>query len=236
MAYDTNKTGCVGCCEQEPRIWHEFMCHVPYTVISLAIGFALASILHVINTAVGAQADPAAISSGYETLFHVFHYLHIVFAVMGTTVTFFRHSRNLVRGILVSLLVPAVFCILSDSVLPMIGGSLLGVDIHLHICFLEPHDAVNMVIFILAGLAVGASVLQHTPSLQFLSYGSHFFHIFCSSLASLFYIVSHGFMDWSHSMGLVFITLFVAVIVPCTLSDVVVPLYCVGRSARKSKE
>ncbi len=236
MAYDGNKTGCIGCCEQEPRIWHEFMCHVPYTVISLAVGFALASILHVIQAAIGVQTDSEVISEGYEMLFHVFHYLHIVFAVMGTTVTFFRYSHKIVRGVLVSLAIPAFFCMLSDSVLPSVAGSVLGIDIHLHVCLFHVHDAINMAIFLLAGLAVGASVLQHTPSLQFLSYGSHFFHIFCSSLASLFYIVSHGFTDWANSMGLVFVSLFIAVIVPCTLSDVVVPLCCVEKSAHKSKE
>lgn len=228
--------GCVGCCGDEPRIWHEFMCHIPYTVVSLAIGFALASILHFIHAAIATQSGHEVATAGYGMLFHVFHYLHIVFAVMGTTVTFFRYSRNVLRGVLVSLFVPAFFCILSDSVLPSIGGAILGVDIHLHICFLHMHDAINMLTFIIAGFAVGVAVLQHTPSLQILSHGSHFFHIFCSALASLFYIVSHGFTDWSHHMGLVFIALFFAVIVPCTLSDVVVPLYFVGKGTRNSKE
>ena len=235
MAQDQQKPGCVGCSGHEPSIWNEFICHIPYTAISLAVGFALASILHVINgVSVATQYDVAM--HGYHTLFHVFHFLHIVFAVTGTTVTFFRYSNRIVFGVLVSLLVPAFFCMLSDSVLPMIAGSILGVSMHLHICIFHLHDAINLFIFMITGLGIGTALLQHSSSLRVFSYGSHFFHIFCSSLASLFYIVSHGFTDWPHHMGLVFISLFIAVIVPCTLSDVVIPLYCVSSRSRKGKE
>jgi len=235
MAYDNNAPDCAGCCAHEPSIWNEFVCHIPYTVVSLAIGFAFASVLHVFGEAVAGQSsDPHVLASGFHDLFHVFHFLHIVFAVTGTTVTFFRYSRRIIFGMCVSLLVPTIFCMVSDSVLPMIAGRILGVDMHLHICLFE--DTLNIVIFMLAGLGVGFALLHNASSLVVFSYGSHFFHIFCSSLASLFYIVSHGFTDWAHSMGLVFVSLFLAVIIPCTLSDVVVPLYCVGTDRSSDKE
>jgi len=43
-------------------------------------------------------------------------------------------------------------------------------------------------------------------------------------LASAFYMVSSGFGDWIDQIGLVFILLIFAVVIPCTLSDVVVPI------------
>jgi len=231
MAQSPHEPGCVGCSDHTPSIWSEFVCHVPYTVISLVIGFVFAGVLHVLQTAfAGVTTATQQAADGYNTLFHVFHFLHIIFAVTGTTVTFFRYSRRVALGVIVSIAVPAIFCMLSDSVLPMAAGVMLGVDMQLHICWMHLHDAINMGIFLLTGLAVGAALLQHAASLRVFSYGSHFFHIFCSALASLFYIVSHGYTNWPHDMGLVFISLFVAVIVPCTLSDVVVPLYCVGAS------
>jgi hypothetical protein len=52
-------------------------------------------------------------------------------------------------------------------------------------------------------------------------------------MASLFYTVANGFDDWYRSMGILFIFLFIAVIIPCTLSDVVVPLYF-ARGGRKN--
>ena len=54
---------------------------------------------------------------------------------------------------------------------------------------------------------------------------SHSVHIFISSLASSFYFVANGFYDWADSIGAVFVVLIIAVLIPCTLSDVVVPAY-----------
>lgn len=53
---------------------------------------------------------------------------------------------------------------------------------------------------------------------------SHFIHIFVSSLAATFYLLAHGFMDWHKDIGFVFIFIIIAVVIPCTLSDVVVPM------------
>ncbi len=57
------------------------------------------------------------------------------------------------------------------------------------------------------------------------SVGSHFGHILISSLASLFYLISEGLSNWYPQMGLLFLFLIVAVVVPCTLADVIVPIF-----------
>ena len=60
---------------------------------------------------------------------------------------------------------------------------------------------------------------------------------FVSSLASTFYLVAHGFAHWHTQIGLVFLSLIVAVVIPCTLSDLVVPMTFAraGRGNEKHK-
>jgi len=43
-------------------------------------------------------------------------------------------------------------------------------------------------------------------------------------MASILYMVSFGFAKWYSQMGLVFILMILAVLIPCTLSDIVVPM------------
>ena len=78
---------------------------------------------------------------------------------------------------------------------------------------------------------------HHSSMLSMFSLGSHIAHILISSLAALFYIVSHGFSNWYPQMGILFLFLVVAIVVPCTLSDVIVPMYLAGvKRLRRTNE
>jgi hypothetical protein len=216
----------------EHSLYDELACHLPYAAFSVAFGFVVLSLLYFIGLN-GMQ--PALMRKGYHVLFHSFHYLHIVYAVIGTMVTFSRFSRNLVRGVILSVVSPAIFCTLSDVVLPALAGEILGVDMKIHICFLSWYDALNVIPLMLVGLVTGIVLRSHKESsLGFFSLGSHFVHILISSLASLFYMVSYGFGEWYQSMGLLFLLLVIAVVVPCTLSDVVIPMYFARAKHKKS--
>lgn len=219
------KKQCDFCDHHSHSVWDELLCHIPYTIFSLAFSFAFVGILNFITLA--SQADSSLqIYRGYHILFHTFHYLHIIVAVTGAMITFFRFSTNIIRGFLVAVLAPTFFCVVSDIMLPSIAGSLLGVNMHMHICFLDPVDAFNLFAFMLAGVICGTALLRHEESLKVFALRSHFLHIFVSCLAALFYTVAHGFDAWYDAMGILFVFLFIAVIIPCTLSDVVVPMYC----------
>lgn len=213
---------CDLCGDHTHSIWSEIICHVPYTGFSIAIGFILLSIIQFIGLGV---SDQTILRQGYHVLFHTFHYVHIVVAVAGAAVMFFRHSRRWIQGILVALLAPTFFCVISDIILPALAGRVLGVTMDVHICFCHWEDALNLFAFMGVGLLSGIALLGNKESLKFFSVFSHFFHILVSSLAALFYMVAHGFDWWYQAMGILFVFLFIAVIVPCTLSDVVVPMY-----------
>lgn len=213
----------------ELTIVHELLCHLPYAIYSVAFSLIILSIYSVFSMSL----DPIFIKKGSKALFHSFHFIHILFAATGTIVTFCRFSKNYVRGLIVGIVSPTFFCILSDAVLPYIGGTILGVQMHFHACFLtEPQRVVP---FLIMGIVNGFVMSRHHESKQGgYSLSSHATHIFISSLASTFYLISHGFTNWYVSIGNVFVLLIIAVVVPCTLADVVVPM-TMARLGSRSK-
>lgn len=206
-------------------LYSELICHFPYAVFSVALGLVILSFLSVMPLSNQMRA------SSSDLMFHCFHFIHILFASTGTYVTFARFSSNKSRAFLVSILSPIFFCSLSDVIIPYIGGNMLGVTMSFHLCFLSEY--MNIVPFLVAGILNGFALSKDHHSKQGLySLFSHAAHIVVSSLASLFYLVSHGFYDWHESIGTVFIFLVIAVVIPCTLSDVVVPML-IARADKK---
>lgn len=207
----------------------EFLHHFPYAVFSVALGMVILSLLDYVSYGSVHKALPAS-CNGYHLLFHSFHFLHILFAATGTVITYSRFARNpsLWKVLLVGSISPMIFCILSDVVLPYLSGRILGVDMEFHICF--HRELKNVVPFLIMGILNGLILRKHhTAMLRMFSLGSHFAHILISSLASLFYLVSHGFSNWYPQMGYVFLFLVGAIIIPCTMSDVIVPMYLAGK-------
>lgn len=214
--------------DHEHSFKQELMHHLPYAIFSVALGMVILSLLDYASAAnsVSLAARKTA-CAGYHMLFHSFHFLHILFAATGTVITFSRFSKSIPKALIVGTISPAIFCMLSDVLLPNLAGRLLGVDMELHICF--HRELANVIPFLFVGITNGMILRsQHSSMLRMFSLGSHFAHILISSLAGLFYMVSHGFENWYPQMGLVFLFLVVAVVIPCTLSDVIVPMYFAG--------
>lgn len=211
----------------------ELLCHLPYAIFSVAFGLIVLSCLQFITS--GAAGTPAIPVKAAKALFHSFHFLHLIFAATGTVLMFLRFSANTLAALVVGTLAPAIFCLLSDVILPYIGGRLLGVPMHLHICFISEYQ--NVVPFLIVGIINGFTMSKHAPSKHsFYSVSSHFIHILVSSMASLLYLVSHGFIAWQSHMGIVFLFLLVAVLLPCTLSDVVVPMLFARSKGKRCNE
>jgi len=57
----------------------------------------------------------------------------------------------------------------------------------------------------------------------------HFGHVLLSTWASLFYIMAFGKADWIPLLPFIFLFLFLAVWLPCCLSDIVYPLLFVRK-------
>ena len=202
--------------EHHHSIKDEILCHLPYAILSVALAMICLSFLPSIG---GEGADE---QFAYR-LFHNFHFLHILFAGTGTMLTFRKYSKNVFWGILVGFLIPAIFCTLSDALLPYLGGKMINLDMHFHWCFI--HHWQTVLPFLIVGMLNGWVMSAHkTSKIFFYSAGFHFFHIFISSMASILYLVGFGFYEWWHQMGFVFCYMILVVLVPCTLADIVAPM------------
>jgi hypothetical protein len=205
----------------------ELVTHFPYAVFSVALAFILVAIMDYFSFG----AKPEVVQHGANVLFHTFHFLHIVFAATGAMLTYFRFSKRIVEGVILGAVSTIVFCVLSDVLFPYVAGWLLGVEMSLHICFIS--ELYNVLPFLVIGMLNGWILAQHKEGMHsFYSVWSHFAHIFVSSVASLLYMVSHGFSNWPAYMGAIFLLLIVAVVFPCTMSDVVVPMYFANKKNR----
>jgi len=202
-------------------LFEELICHMPYAVYAVSLCLGLLSFLTLLYFR---GCDAASVNKVCNALFHNFHFMHIVFAGTGAIITFAKYSKDWFKGIIVGSACAMFFCVLSDILMPYIGGRLLGANMDLHICFF--HELTNILPFLCVGIVNGAVLASHHISRQHTySVVSHFVHIFVSSLASVFYLVGHGFLAWHKQIGMVFVLLLLAVVVPCTLSDIVVPIF-----------
>lgn len=212
--------------EHHHTVVEELLCHLPYAIFSVALAMVFLSFIGISDAgAAHACADACGHNHGSMAyrLFHNFHYLHLLFAGTGTILMFRKYSKNVVQGLAVGIIVPALFCTLSDAILPYIGGKIVNLNMELHWCFLQHLDTVLP--FLLTGVLNGWVMSTHEKSRQlFYSLGFHFFHIFISAMASVLYLVSFGFHNWWEQMGFVFIYMIGAVLIPCTLADIVVPI------------
>lgn len=206
-------------------IYGELVSHLPYAIFASAFALGILSFISVGHT------DVKQLCATAHGLFHSFHFMHIVFAATGTLITFFRFSQSRTKALLVGIISPAVFCTLSDAIIPYFSGMMMGVPMQFHLCFLTEWR--NVVPFLVVGLVNGLILSGHQEGQRVVySLFSHTIHILVSALASLFYLVAYGCTDWLDSIGMVFLFLIIAVVVPCSLSDIVVPMLL----AKKHKE
>jgi len=219
---------------------HELVHHLPYGTLSVSLALMLLSLITVLfdlsafvaHGCQGHMHDNCGMTSGLDILFHSFHFAHILFAASGTMVTFYRYSSNVLAGIIVGIVSSVVFCTVADILLPYVAGRLLGVEMNLHICFSS--ELANILPFLTVGVINGIIIPRgkegHT---EHHSSSLHFIHTFISAMASIFYAIGHGLENFHDYLGLFFVLMLITVVIPCTLSDVVVPVFWARMVSKK---
>ncbi len=157
-----------------------------------------------------------------QIAFATFHPLHVLLSAQATTAMFRKHnSGKLWTAIVVGFSGSVGIATLSDSIIPYLGGTLLGIEMEFHIGFISEWWLVNPLA--LTGIAIG----YLRPTTKFPHYG----HVLLSTWASLFYFTAFGIANWISLLPVVFIFLFLAVWLPCCISDIVFPLLFTGNLA-----
>jgi hypothetical protein len=170
----------------------------------------------------------AIMSRASYSVFHIFHPIHLLFSAIATTAMFWRYERRLFKAIIVGIIGSLGVCGLSDVFIPYLGAVILGVHgVQFHWC-LTAHPML-VVPFTVVGVMIG---LFAAETVERCTYYSHSAHVFVSSAASLFYLISFGMTDWASRLGPVFVLLLVAVTLPCCFSDIAFPLLMIRRESR----
>lgn len=198
------------------HIQEELRAHLPYTIFSSAFGLIVVGVL----SFVAFFLDEARFPEASAGLFHVFHPVHALLSATATTAVFWRYEKKVLKATIVGFLGSVIICGVSDIFIPFFSGRLLGVAMELHICIIEHPELVLP--FVGAGIFAG---IIATTTIENSSVFSHAFHVFISSMASILYLVSFGLTGWMEHVGMVFLFIIIAVLVPCCISDIVFPLF-----------
>ncbi len=179
--------------------------HAPFTAFGAGVGILVMAAVWMAGLAP---------SVSYNA-FHILHPTHLLLSSAVTATMFRRHGGNILPAVAVGIGGSIAICEISDIFLPYLGGAALGGSMTLHLEIIEhPWLAILPA---LAGAAVGALALRWTRC-------PHAAHVLISTLASLFYLMAFGVLDWLAMFPLVFVMLFIAVWVPCCTSDIIFPL------------
>jgi len=197
------------------RIANELGEHAPFTTFGAVTGVIIMVII------VFGNFLPQVYQVSYST-FYILHPAHVVLSALVTTAMYKKSSNGKIwAAILIGYFGSIGIATLSDSVIPYLGETLLGLpNKGLHIGFIEEWWIVNPAALI--GIAIG----YWRPTTKF----PHSGHVLISTWASLFHIIMAlgETVNWITLLA-IFFFLFLGVWLPCCLSDIVFPLLFVRK-------
>jgi hypothetical protein len=193
-------------------IFGELRHHAPFTALGALCGIIFMLLF---------RNMPHKVS---HEMFYIFHPLHVLLSALVTASLYRLHTCprggpqrcNLPLLLIIGFIGSVGIATLSDSLMPYLGEVLLDMPHrHHHIGFLEKGWLVSAV------AAVGIIIAYFNPATKF----PHAGHVLISTWASLFHILmAKGENPGWFMYVVIFVFLFLAVWVPCCISDIVFPL------------
>ena len=191
-------------------IARELARHAPFTAFGALTGIIILVVVVFGNFL--AQTSQAS-----HSVFYILHPIHVFLSALVTTSLYMRYGKHKTWAVILIGLTGSIgIATLSDSIIPYIGEALLDLPNRgIHIGFIEEPLLTNPAA--LLGIAVG----YFRPITRF----PHFGHVLISTWASLFHVIMAlgATVEWLQLLA-IFLFLFLAVWVPCCLSDIVYPL------------
>ncbi len=197
------------------RIASELRHHVPFTALGAVSGIIIMVIIVLAN--VTSQVSQAT--------FDILHLLHVLLSAIVTTAMYKKHGTGKIWAIiLIGYLGSVGIGTISDAIIPYLGGASLGIKIAFHLPFIEaekiPFLGIETWILVNSAALVGIIIGYLRPATKL----PHAGHILVSTWASLLYFTAFGVANWLPLLPFIFLFLFLAVWLPCCLSDIVFPL------------
>jgi hypothetical protein len=193
------------------KIIHELEEHMPFTAIATLSAVFITILL---STFFGL---------GYsENVFESFHVLHVIFSAFATTSVFYKHDKSIIKSIFVGVIGSILMGTISDVIFPYLGATALNLSPHFHLPIVQ--EPLLIIISALIGVFLGI-IIGHTKM-------PHFFHVFLSVFASLFYVISFVGVSNIGSWVVAILITFISVLIPCCLSDIVFPMIFVKKKLK----
>jgi len=201
------------------RIASELRHHVLFTALGAVSGIVIMVIIIFGNV-------PSQIS---QATFYTLHPLHVVLSALVTTAMYRKYgSRKIWVAILIGYSGSIGIATLSDAIIPYLGGALLGVEIGFHVPFIDtdkmPFIGIETWKLVNSAALVGIIIGYLRPTTKL----PHLGHVLLSTWASLFYFTAFGIAHWLPLIHFIFLFLFLAVWLPCCISDIMFPLLFTG--------
>ena len=191
------------------RIAKELKEHAPFTALGALTGIIITVIIVLGNI-------PSHVSN---IAFYTLHPLHVLLSALVTTAMYVRYRKARIWvAILIGWTGSIGIATISDAIIPYLGGTLLNAQMEFHVPFIEEWW-INFLA--LGGIAIG--YWRQTTKIP------HFGHVLLSTWASLSYIMAFGKAEWIPLLHFIFLFLFLAVWLPCCLSDIIYPLLLVRK-------
>lgn len=202
--------------ELKTYIYEELVTHLPFTLVGVAAGVAFVVL----------SMTLAPWPRFGEEQFHWAHILHIFFSGAAGAAIFKSYRDSLIKAIPVSVASAVILCTVSDILIPVAGLKLAGYEAQLHVCALEHPLRVVLSAF----LGVGAGLM----GVRFFAHCNrafHLVHLLISTAASTLYLMNMLEVLDARVVGVIALTLFGALVIPCLTGDVIVPLLFVRMKA-----
>jgi len=193
------------------QILKELKSHAPFTLLGAITGIIIMLVF---------QSSSSGIS---YSVFYILHPIHVVLSAIVTASMYKLHKCGHTKDKCNFLILLAIgytgsigIATISDSLIPYLGEILLHMPNRgIHIGFIEKWWLVNPMAIL------GVLIAHFWTDTKF----PHAGHVLLSTWASLFHIImAKGEVVSLLSYTVIFLFLFIAVWLPCCLSDIVFPL------------
>ncbi len=202
---------------KKSEIIHELKHHFPLTLLTAILAGLIISVLFISGTSFSTPI--------LETIFELFHETHILISAVATSALYYKYQKSKINTIIIGFLGAIIVGSVSDVLFPYIIGKLFLLNTSFHLPLIEEPIRVTTLAFV--GAIIGLSSNKFSEIFKI----SHNLHVFLSILASLFYVLAFTPALNILTILLLVITVFLIVYIPCSVSDIIFPLYFIKKDS-----
>ena len=194
------------------ELFHELKHHAPFTIIATVLAIIIViGLKYIVSPSFDREA------------FEILHPLHVIASAVVSAGIFYKYKSKIIPAILVGIISAIVIGSLSDIIFPFLGGAIFGLHPHFHLPIIEAP------LIILSSALLGG-IIGITTKITKLP---HLLHVSISVFASFFYLLAFSQTQSVIGFILAIIIVFIAVIIPCCVSDILLTFFFLGKKIKQ---